>query len=153
GRPFKADGTDPLADYKVVSAGYFAAMGIALEHGTLFGDDDANERLTPLVISEGLARRLFPDGENPIGRRLRFGPVAPWMPVRAVVADAKNRSLTAAPRPELYTPGLGTWSSLAFASEITIVVRSRGDAMALLTPVRRVVNAAAPDLAIYNVAS
>jgi hypothetical protein len=28
GRPFKADGTDPLADFRIVSEGYFAAMGI-----------------------------------------------------------------------------------------------------------------------------
>jgi hypothetical protein len=116
GRPFKADGTDPLADYRVVSAGYFAAMRIPLVGGRLFTDDDASATYTPLVISRSLARRLFPDGADPVGQRLRFGPGAPWMPIVGVVGDARNRSLTEDPRPELYTPGLGTWSPFAFRS-------------------------------------
>jgi predicted permease len=153
GRPFKADGTDPMADYRVVSHGYFAAMGIALRRGRVFTDYDAGERHTPLVISEGLARRLFPDGEDPIGQRLRFGPAAPWMPIVGVVADAKNRSLTEEPRPELYAPGLGTWAMLAFQTEITIVARARGDAMGLAVPIQRIVSGAAPDVATYNLAS
>jgi predicted permease len=153
GRPFKADGTDPLADYRVVSTGYFEAMGIDLVRGRVFTDDDAGERYTPLVISEGLARRLFTDGEDPIGQRLRFGPAAPWMPIIGVVANAKNRSLTEEPRPELYTPGLGSWSMLAFQTEITLVARARGDAMALATPIRRTIASAAPDVATYNLAT
>ncbi len=150
GRPFKADGTDPIADYRVVSHDYFAAMQIGLRHGRLFGDDDASARITPVVISEGLARRLFPDGEDPLGRRLRFGPVSPWMPIVAVVADARNRSLTDEPRPELYLPGLGSWASMGFATEITIVARASGDPLALAGPIRRIITEAAPDIAIYN---
>jgi len=153
GRPFRADGTDPLADYRVVSTGYFAAMGIAVRQGRVFTDDDATDRHTPLVISEGLARRLFPGGEDPVGQRLRFGPTAPWMPILGVVADAKNRSLTEDPRPELYVPGLGSWSTLAFRTEITIVARARGDAAGLAGPIRRIVAEAAPDVATYNLAS
>ncbi|MEO5798355.1 MAG: ABC transporter permease [Gemmatimonadales bacterium] len=151
GRPFKADGTDPIADYRVVSNGYFAAMQIPLQRGRLFTDDDATDRNTPLVISERLAKRLFPDGEDPLGKRLRFGPFAPWMPIVGVVAEAKNRSLTEEARAEFYTPGLGSYSNLSFRSEITIVARSRGDALALVAPIRRIVSAAAPEVAIYNV--
>jgi putative ABC transport system permease protein len=153
GRPFKADGTDPLADYRVVSSGYFAAMGIPLRRGRLFTDDDASAEYTPLVISEGLALRLFPDGADPIGQRLRFGPNAPWMPIIGVVADARNRSLTEEPRPELYAPGLGTFASLAFRSEITLVARGRGDAGNLAAPIRRAVAEAGPDVAMYAFAS
>ncbi len=153
GRPFRADGTDPIADYRVVSQGYFAAMGIPLLKGRTFTDDDATPLYTPLVISRSLERLLFPDGEDPIGHRLRFGPASPWMPIIGVVDDAKNRSLTEASRPEFYTPGLGTWSSLAFRTEITIVARARGDAMSLAGPIRRVVREAAPDIATYKLAT
>jgi predicted permease len=153
GRPFKADGSDPIADYRVVSHGYFAAMGIPLLKGRLFTDDDATATMTPLVISRSLERLLFPDGEDPLGRRLRFGPASPWMPIIGVVADAKNRSVTEPARPEFYTPGLGTWSFLAFRSELTIVVRTRGDAMALATPIRRVVRDVGPDISTYNLAT
>jgi hypothetical protein len=153
GRPFRADGSDPIADYRVVSAGYFAAMGIPLERGALFGDDDANPTRTPLVINRALARLLFPDGADPIGQRLRFGPASPWMPIVGVVGDATNRSLTEPPRPEFYTPGLGTWSALAFRSELTVVARARGDAPQLATPMRRIVRDASPDIATYNLAT
>jgi predicted permease len=153
GRPFKADGTDPLADYKVVSAGYFDAMGIELKSGRLFSDDDANAGFTPLVISEGLAHELWPDGTDPVGHRIRFGPGAPWMPVVGVVNDARNRSLTDPARPELYTPGLGTWSNLAFATEIGLVARGSGQSSELTNAIRRTVSAVAPDLALYDLAS
>jgi len=59
GRPFKADGTDPLADYRVASAGYFAAMGIPGIRGRVFTDDDATQTYTPVVISEALAKCCF----------------------------------------------------------------------------------------------
>ena len=153
GRPFKADGTDPLADYRVVSQGYFAAMGIPVVRGRLFTDDEADARFTPLVISQGLARELFPDGSDPVGQRLRFGPAAPWMPIVGVVADAKNRSLTDPPRPELYAPGLGTWANLAFRTEITLVVRAREDITALAGRIRAVLAQAAPDVAADKIAS
>ena len=98
GRPFRADGTDPLADYRVVTSRYFETMGIPVLRGRVFTDDDANARYTPLVISEALAREIWGDDTDPVGHRLRFGPNAPWMPIIGVVADAKNRSLTEQPR-------------------------------------------------------
>jgi putative ABC transport system permease protein len=153
GRPFKADGTDPLADYRVVSGSYFATMGIRLVRGRLFSDDDANPRFTPVVVSQSLARQLFPDGSDPVGHRLRFGPAAPWMPIVGVVTDAKNRSVTEASRPELYLPGLGTWSDLAFRTEIALVVRGGGNGNDLASALRGVVHRAAPDLATYAVMS
>jgi putative ABC transport system permease protein len=153
GRPFRADGSDPLADYRVVSHGYFAAMGIPLLKGRLFTDDDATSTYTPLVISRGLEKLLFPDGEDPLGRRLRFGPASPWMPIVGVVDDAKNRSPTEPARPEFYTPGLGSYSFLSFRTELTVVARTRGDAMALATPLRRVIRETAPDIATYNLAT
>lgn len=153
GRPFRADGSDPLADYRVVSHGYFAAMGIPLLKGRLFTDDDASRTVTPLVISRALETLLFPNGEDPLGRRLRFGPASPWMPIVGVVGDAKNRSVTEPPRPEFYTPGLGSWSFLAFQTELTIVARTRGDPTALAAPIQRVVRSVAPDIATYNIAT
>jgi ABC-type antimicrobial peptide transport system permease subunit len=75
------------------------------------------------------------------------------MPIIGVVGDAKNRSLTESARPELYTPGLGTWSLLAFRSEITIVIRARSDAQSLAIPLQRAVAEVAPDVAVYQVMS
>jgi predicted permease len=153
GRPFKADGTDPIADYRVVSSRYFDAMGIDVVKGRVFTDDDANARYTPLVISQGLAREIWGDDTDPVGHRLRFGPNAPWMPILGVVADAKNRSLTELPRPELYAPALGTWANLALASEITLVVRASTDPRSLIASMRGVVAGVDPEVPTYEIAS
>jgi ABC-type antimicrobial peptide transport system permease subunit len=74
------------------------------------------------------------------------------MPIVGVVADARNRSLTEEPRPELYAPALGTFASLALRSEITLLARGR-DAATLVVPIRRIIAAAAPDVATYAVAT
>jgi putative ABC transport system permease protein len=153
GRPFKADGTDPIADFRLVSGGYFATMGIVATRGRTFTDDDATERVTPVVINETLARQLFGDREDPIGQRLKFGPVAPWMPIVAVVSDAKNRALTDPPRPELYLPALGSWASFSLRSGMSIVARTPGDAMRLASPIRTAIRSSAPDVAIARIVS
>jgi predicted permease len=153
GRPFKADGTDPLADYRVVTSRYFDVMGIAVLRGRVFTDDDANARYTPLVISEGLAREIWGDDTDPVGHRLRFGPNAPWMPIVGVVADARNRSVTETPRPELYLPALGSYANLALASEITLIVRSTVAPASLVAPLRRAVANVDPEIPTYAVAS
>jgi putative ABC transport system permease protein len=150
GRPFKADGTDPLADIRVVSAGYFEAMGIPLRAGRTFGDDDATDRITPIVINEAHAKQLFPDGENPVGRRLKFGPVAPWMPIVAVVGDAKNRGLAEPSRPEIYFPALGSWATQTVRSGMSLIVRASGDPAAFAPTLRRVIADAAPEVAVVN---
>jgi predicted permease len=154
GRPFKADGTDPIADYRVVSGSYFETMGIPVLSGRVFTDDDANARYTPVVISQGLAREIWgADTTDPVGHRLRFGPNAPWMPIVAVVGDAKNRSLTEDPRPELYFPGLGTWSNMAFQSEISLVVRSGVAQRSVIASMRRVVADVDPEVPTYEIHS
>ena len=154
GRPFRADGTDPIADYRVISSRYFETMGIPVLRGRVFTDDDANARYTPVVISEGLMREIWGDTPvDPIGQRLRFGPNAPWMPIVGVVGDAKNRSLTEPSRPEMYFPGLGTWANLAFRSEITLIVRTATDSRSLIAPMRRVVADVDPEVPTYEIAS
>jgi predicted permease len=153
GRPFKADGTDPIADYRVVTSRYFDVMGIAVKRGRVFSDDDANARYTPIIISEGLAREIWGDDTDPVGHRLRFGPNAPWMPIVGVVADAKNRSLTETPRPELYAPALGTYANLALQSEITLIVLTATNPTSVVTAMRRAVASVDPEVPTYEIAS
>src|SRR5262249_53470812 len=129
-------------------------MGIPVLRGRVFTDDAANARYTPVVISEALAREIWgADTTDPVGHRLRFGPNAPWMPIVAVVGDAKNRSLTETPRPELYLPGLGTWAGMAFASEISLVVRSGLEQRAVVGSMRSVVADVDPEVPTYEIHS
>jgi putative ABC transport system permease protein len=79
-----------------VDAGYFSALGIPLRSGRDFVPADVSAAAPVAVISETLARRLWPAGDG-IGRRLRAveptpaGPrPGPWRIVVGVAADVRQ---------------------------------------------------------------
>jgi predicted permease len=150
GRPFKADGTDPNVDQRVVSPGYFEAMGIQLLAGRGFREGDTYLDGTPVVISRSMATLVWPDGSDPLGHRIRTGPYAPWMEIVGVVADAKNRSLTQPSRAELYLPFGAPRSPVGVSREMTFVVRASGSLESVQSAARRAVLRSNPDLPIYG---
>ena len=60
------------AEQRIVTPGYFAAAGVRLVAGRTFDDGDTPLAPDRVVISENLARRLFP-GVPPLGQQLRTG--------------------------------------------------------------------------------
>src|SRR5262245_57893920 len=62
----------PAINEESVTPGYFDVMGIRIVAGREFTDRDTADRPPIVVISENLARRLWP-GQDPIGRRLFAG--------------------------------------------------------------------------------
>ncbi|HSC27844.1 MAG TPA: ABC transporter permease [Vicinamibacterales bacterium] len=88
----------PAGLRRVVSDGYFEAMGIQLTRGRLFEDRDlqllaATPPVLRAVIDERLARAIWPDA-NPVGRRFRqvLGTVQPasWEVIGVVEATRQN---------------------------------------------------------------
>ena len=78
----------PLANYRWVSPGYFAAMGIPLSDGRAFSESDRDR--CAAVISERTARRVWPN-ERPIGKTFRRGERSnPPCEVVGVVADVRH---------------------------------------------------------------
>ena len=59
---------DVNVSHNFVGAGYFAAMQIPLLAGRAFGPQDTHGSAPVAIISETMARSLFPTG-SPIGRR------------------------------------------------------------------------------------
>ena len=74
---------------------YFQAMGIRLVRGRGFTERDRSPAAKTVVISESLARRLFPN-EVAIGQRILDGAT-----VIGITADTKNAYLTGSD-PEYY---------------------------------------------------
>jgi predicted permease len=79
-----------------VGPGYFATLEIAVRHGRGFTDGDGPGAEPVAVVSETLARRLWPDG-GAIGRQIRAvpdgmpgGATAPWRTVVGVVGDVRQ---------------------------------------------------------------
>jgi predicted permease len=91
---YASDHSETNVHHNAVGSGYFAAMGIPLVAGRTFGPRDTATSPKVGVISETMARTLFPKG-SPIGRRYgRGGPAhAGDIEVIGVVKDVKIHSL------------------------------------------------------------
>jgi len=101
GRPRFAEGTGGTVTWRSVTPGYFSALGIPIVRGRGFTEDDRRPTENVVVISDVLARRLFPS-EEALGKQLRFGLQGPWFSVVGIAADVKNSGLTSAGEPEFY---------------------------------------------------
>jgi hypothetical protein len=76
GFEFWADGLEsapgqenPRANFRTVSPGFFAALGVPLLAGRDFDDNDRRDRELVVIVSRSLAERLFP-GREALGRGL-----------------------------------------------------------------------------------
>ena len=127
-------------DRRVITEDYFRTMGIPLKQGRFFAASDwSNPNV--VVINETGARRYW-NGENPVGRRLRFEENEDkWVEIVGVVGDVRHSSIEAEPKPELYIPyfqspshnmtvvaklnSAATPSAASFRSEVTAVDKSQ----------------------------
>jgi putative ABC transport system permease protein len=63
----------PLADYQVVSPGYFGALDIPVVAGRGFDDRDRGDATRVAIVNEAVVRSHF-QGRSPIGHRLAIRP-------------------------------------------------------------------------------
>jgi len=126
-------------DFRSVTPGYFQAMGIPLLRGRVFDDRDGASSAPVVLVDEPFVRRYFPH-EDPLGKHIRLSEAAE---IVGVVGGVRNHSLRQPPRPTIY---------LAFAQgnpdNLHLLVRGTADAAALAGPIRRIVAAEDPDLAL-----
>jgi putative ABC transport system permease protein len=129
-----------------VSPGYFETVGMTIVRGRGFTDADHADAPPVVVINETLAKQAWP-GEDALGRRLSDGgDNSPWMTVVGIIKDAHRADVTRAIRPELYTSILQ-----ATARTQTLLVRTAGDPNAIVSAVRRELQAIDPQLPLFNV--
>ena len=99
------DGTP--AAFNAVSPGFFGALDVGVQQGRDFSWDDRAEFPGVAILSESLARQLFPGGA-PIGQRVRIGtlPHRQNLEVIGIVADAKLYDIKAPLAYAAYVPAL-----------------------------------------------
>jgi predicted permease len=141
-------GEMPQVDFRVVTPGYLETMRIPLRAGRLVGEGDHATAPKVVVISEELARRLWP-GENAVGKRVGCctGDPPEWREVVGVVGSVRHHGLEEPVRPEMYVP----FRQTPFP-ERTVSLVARGANPAALPPaLRRAVRAVDPTLALSGV--
>jgi putative ABC transport system permease protein len=112
----------PLTE-DVVVPGYFEAMRIPVIRGRTLNEGDlAPGAPQMVVINEEMARRYWP-GQDPIGRRLKYGldpgVSQPWKTVVGIVADMRRQRLDEPAIPYMFRPGV--------LAQMDLVVRTAGD--------------------------
>jgi len=136
----------PFIAYASVSDDFFRTMRIPLREGRTFGPQDRPGAPQSIVISEGMARKYWPNG-GAVGARIKLGPneTMPWMQVIGVVGDIRNDPARPQPEPMTYAASRqDPWGTR------TLLVRTTGDPLALVKPVQREVAAIDPSFAIHD---
>jgi putative ABC transport system permease protein len=137
GRPPLPVGMYNMAEYRPASAGYFETIGIPVQRGRSFTPADTADSPWVTVINESMAREYW-GGQDPIGRRLQFGPAETWRTVIGVVGDVLHEGLDGETKPEMYVPMEESFNT---ESGPTIVVRTALDTGAAAGELRGVVAA------------
>jgi predicted permease len=145
--PDRASEFTPI-QWRVVTPGFFEAMGMELLAGRDFTESDDWENGTPIVIGESLARQTW-GTESPLDRELVWGdPEGSRMRVVGVVEDLRDIELGQVPSPIVYRPHRQIpWAVM------TMVVRYEGDAAAITAAIRGRVPETVPGLPVGEVES
>jgi putative ABC transport system permease protein len=110
GHDHSANQEDPRAQYRVISPGFFAALGVPVAQGRDFDARDGQNSEPVAIISQTLAQRMFP-GQDPINRHVFWSdPVlkvtrsSPPKPQRiiGVVADIDDVHVVPEPTVTIY---------------------------------------------------
>jgi len=100
GRTATSKGSGGMVMWRGVTPGYFAALGIPILRGRSFQEEDRQANRNVMILSDSLARRLFP-GEDPLGKQILPGK-GEWRTVIGVAANVKNNGLFKPDAPEYY---------------------------------------------------
>jgi putative ABC transport system permease protein len=138
----------PDSDIEPVTPGYFRTMGIPLVRGRLLTDADTQDRAPVLVVSEELARTVFP-GVDPIGKQLRFGldlaSLDAWTTIVGVVGSVREYSPASPMGQMIYVPMA---QHPGRSSEVQVVVRTESDPAAMTESLRRLIERRFPMVAL-----
>lgn len=134
----------------MVSAGYFAAMGIPIVRGRGILEDDHPGGSRVAVVTRAAADRYWP-GRDPVGQRIQLSvwdPSEGWAEVVGVAGDVVGRSVREAPRPSVYL----AFAQFSYRSNY-LVARVAGDPHAAAGLARSVLRGLDPNLPLWDVRS
>jgi predicted permease len=148
-RPRPAAGHEPGAEFRVVSPGYFAALGIPLRRGRDFTDADHTTADEPIIVNETFARRALPN-EDPIGKRIALDTNLVFTIV-GVAGDVRQAGLASPPLAEIYFTYRSRFTSWGIPA--ALIVRSRLSTTSAVAAVRGAAAQIAPDVPVYQVST
>jgi putative ABC transport system permease protein len=143
----RADGQDFRAKFRVVSPGFFDTFGVPIQRGRDFNDADKDGSDRVVIISQSLAKMLYP-GQDAVNRKLwwtdgviKFVGISPEpRRIIAVVPDFDDENIIPSPAMTIYEPieQEQGWTGRLF-------VRAHQDAYALVPAISQTVRELSAD--------
>jgi len=151
----KAGEEDPRARFRIVTPGFFAALGVPILAGRDFTDADRQGAEPVVVVSQSVAQRLFPN-QDAVNRHLMWtDPVIKFIDVSAaprrivgVVADMDDENVIPGPSLTVYHP-LGQqelWGGRLF-------VHTQANPYPLVPRITRMIRSLSPDQPVEHAAT
>jgi len=150
--PPSGDISRNMAVDRTAGPGYFRALGVPLVSGRDFDDRDAQSGVPVAIVNRTFAERRWPT-QDPLGRRIKFGPAnAPglWLTVVGVVGDIREMALETRAEPEVYLPSNQGQGVPPFLWPQYLVVRTAGDPLSVAAALRAAVWSVDRDQAVSN---
>ena len=154
---------DPLAQLRVVSPGFFAALGVPLIEGRDFNDNDKRGGEPVVIVSQSVAQRMFP-GQDPINRHIMWtDPVMKFVyidpgPRRivGVVADVDDEHVEPGPLLTIYHPFGQVPDDTSKELPLfggRLFVHTRSDPHALIIPLTRIIRGLSSEQPVEHAAT
>jgi putative ABC transport system permease protein len=140
--------TNPSLNLEAIHPSYFATFEVTFVRGRTFEPADRSGAPEVAIVSADLAEHAWP-GQDPIGKRLKFGGADskdPWRTVVGVVRPTRYREL-AVPRATLYLP-----AEQFMVSAYILAVRTTSPPGLVAELAREHVRAVDPDVQVTRVA-
>jgi len=145
---------DPRARFRTVSPGFFEALGVQIVAGRDFSDADRRDADRVVIVSQSLARRMFPN-QDALNRRLMWtDPVMKFIDVSTagrriigIAADIDDENIVPGPALAVYHP---------FEQEIgggRFFVHARTDPYALVPSITRIIRELSADQPVEQAAT
>jgi predicted permease len=131
-----------MVPFEAGDAQYFRTFGIPIRLGRGFLETDREDAPQVAVVSETMARLLWP-GKDPIGQHLRWKGDSVWRTVVGVAGDVRFRSLRNA-NATVYMP------YHQFVWQGYIAIRTSGNLAAVLPAIRRALNDVDPGVGLWR---
>ena len=155
---------DPRAQFRVVSPGFFAALGVPIIAGRDFDDNDRRGGEPVVIISQSVAQQMFP-GQDAVNRHIMWtDPVMSFIFVSkgprrivGVAADVDDEHIVPGAAPTVYHP-FGQIPDEASNKELPLFggrlfVHTHMNPYTLVTPITQIVRNMAVDQPIEHAAT
>ena len=146
GQPEPPSSSDTAAEWSVIQPDYLQTMGIPVVAGRSFTDADRSGSMPVILISQSMARQMFPN-QSPLGKRIRsWRDENVYREIVGVTGDLRYNGLREPINNHVYVPhAQDSWNSMV------LTVRTNGDPNSLLRMIQSKIWSVDDKLAVSEV--